>query len=101
MVARLSAMMGTIVAVALVVAGLWGWGASRELVAHADKPELALWSVRAAAIAALAAAQVLGLTYLAGNLYRGDRTGEALRFAAGMVCTVALLGALALGVMSR
>jgi len=52
---KLSGVMGATVAIALVVVALWGWGQSRVLVAKADNPQLALWAVRSAAIAALAA----------------------------------------------
>jgi hypothetical protein len=75
------------------------------LVQRADKPELALWAVRSSAIAALAAAQVIGLTVVAGLFYRPrsrgrDRASELAGMAAGAVCTVALISAVALGIVS-
>ena len=99
---KLSGVMGATVAIALVVVALWGWGQSRVLVAKADNPQLALWAVRSAAIAALAAAQVLGLTFVVGVFIgRRDRTGEMMRLMAGFVCTFALLGAIAMALLSR
>jgi hypothetical protein len=83
------------------VAALWGWSAARELGGRSEDPKLAFWAVRSAAIAALAAAQVLGLTFLADAFWGRDRAGEALRLAAGLVCTAALIGAIVLGVASK
>jgi hypothetical protein len=106
----MSRLMGAMVAVALVVLSLWGWGAARGLVEQADKPELALWAVRSASVAAFAAAQALGLTFVAdgissrrrrGREGRPDRAGELMRLGAGFVCTLALIGAIAMGIVSR
>jgi hypothetical protein len=102
---KLTMLLGAIVAVALVVVSLWGWAAAEQLVPRAVRPELALWAVRSAAVAALAAAQVLGLTFVVGLFERdgSDRQsvgGQAMRLAAGFVCTAALVGAIALGIMS-
>jgi hypothetical protein len=99
---KLSGVMGATVAIALVVVALWGWGESTALVRKADNPQLALWAVRSAAIAALAGAQVLGLTFVVGVFIgRRDRSGDMMRLAAGFVCTVALLGAIAMALLSR
>jgi hypothetical protein len=98
---RLSAVMGTTVAVALVVVGLWGWAAATKLSLGADNPKLVLWSVRSASIAALAGAQVLGLTFLVGSMHGRDRSGDILRLIAGFVCTVALIGCLGLALASK
>ena len=101
MLAKLSAVMGTTVAVVLVVAGLWGWASARKLSEGADNPTFALWSVRSAAIATLAAAQVLGLTFLVGSMHGRDRSGDWMRLVAGFVCTAALIGCLGLAVASK
>jgi hypothetical protein len=101
MIVKLSMMMGTTVAVALVVLGLWGWGAAAALTKGAGEPALALWAVRSAAVAALAGAQVLGMSCLVGLLYPHGRGGQILSLGAGLVCTVALLGAILLGWISR
>ena len=101
MLSKLYAVMGAIIAVGLVVAALWAWAASSQLVARADRPELALWAVRSAAIAAIAGAQVLGLTFVVDAFYGRDRMGELMRVGAGLVCTVALVGAIAMGIVSR
>src|SRR3954447_4148371 len=101
MLSKLYAVMGAIIAVGLVVAALWAWAAGSQLVARADRPELALWAVRSAAIAAIAGAQVLGLTFVVDAFYGRDRMGELMRVGAGLVCTAALVGAIAMGIVSR
>lgn len=101
MVAKIHAAMGAAVAITLVVAGMWGWGSATRLTAHAGRPELAGWAVRAASVAAFAAAQVLGMTFIVDRLYERDRAGEWLRLTAGAICTAGLIGALSMGVMSR
>jgi small ligand-binding sensory domain FIST len=101
MLARLSAAMGTTIAVALVVVGLWGWASASKLVDGSDKPALALWSIRSAAVAALAGAQVLGLTCLVGSWRGRDRSAEVMKLVAGAVCTAALIGCLGLAILSK
>ncbi|WP_428940675.1 hypothetical protein [Fontivita pretiosa] len=98
---KLSMMMGTTVAVSLVVVGLWCWGAAAALARGTAEPAMALWAVRSGAVAALAAAQVLGMSCLVGLFYPRGRGSEMISLAAGFVCTVALLGAILLGWVSR
>jgi hypothetical protein len=101
MMSKIYAVMGIVVALLLVVAGVWGWGAAAELAVKADNQRLAAWAVRCGSIAAFAAAQVLGLTFLVDLIYTRDRAGEAMRLAAGLLCTAAVVGALALGLVSK
>lgn len=101
MYARISALMGATLAIALVIAGLWGWGAARALVERTDNPDTALWAVRSAAVAALAGAQVLGLTFVTALFYERDRSGEWMRLIAGFVCTAAFVAAITMGLVSR
>jgi small ligand-binding sensory domain FIST len=93
--------MGTTVAVALVVVGLWGWASAAQLASGSDKPALAVWSVRSAAVAALAGAQVLGLTFLVGAVRGRDRSAEIMKLVASAVCTAALIGCLGLAILSK
>jgi hypothetical protein len=101
MVAKLSVLLGTTTAIALVVLALWGWGDAMELTRRADRPMQAMWAIRSGAIAAFAAAQVLGMTYFVDAFYNRGRVGEWVRVMAGLVCTAALLGALCLGLLSK
>src|SRR5882672_5205921 len=102
MLAKLYEVMGGTVAVALVVVALWGWGSAADLVEKADRPLIALWAVRCGAVAALAAAQVLGMTFVVKQFHGRQRPGgEWIRLAAGLLCTVALVGAIALGIVSK
>jgi hypothetical protein len=101
MLAKLSGAMGVAVAVALIAVALWGWADARQLAQRTEEPLLTLWAVRSASVAAFAAAQMLGLTFLVGVFYDRDQVGEMMRLAAGLVCTAALVGAITLGVLSR
>jgi len=101
MLARMSGWIGALVAIALVVAALWGWSAANHLVDKSNEPGMALWAVRSGAIAAFAAAQVLGLAFVAGPFYGQNRTSDLFGLAAGIVCGLALLCAMTLGLVSR
>ena len=98
--AKLSALLGTTVALGLVVAGIWGWGLAGRIAEHADRPDLAWWAVKCGAIAVLAAAQVLGMTFIVTAFYPRGRADEFARLTAGLICTIGLIGALGLGVSS-
>lgn len=100
MLSKLYAVMGTTIAIGLVIAGVWGSASAVRLTSHAARPELAAWAVRGIAVAALAGAQVLGMTFIVDAIYSRDRGGEIIRLTAGLVCTAALVGALGLGLMS-
>ncbi|HVT88869.1 MAG TPA: hypothetical protein VHD56_08465 [Tepidisphaeraceae bacterium] len=100
MLSKLSGLMGTIVALGLVVAGVWGWGSAGRLSQQAGRPDLAWWAVKSGAVAALAAAQVLGMTFIVDAFYPSRRSDQYARLAAGMLCTVGLIGALGLAVAS-
>lgn len=100
MVSKLYTVMGATIAIALVIAGLWGWGLAGALTERSAHPELAVWAVRGGALAALAGAQVLGLTFIVEAVYARDRAGEMMRLGASLICTLALVGALGLGLMS-
>ncbi len=101
MLSKVSAVMGAIVAVALVIVALWGWGAARDVLGHAARPQAAAWAVRSASVAALAGAQALGLTFVVGAFYSRDRAGEMMRLTASLICTAALVGAIVLAIASN
>ena len=102
MITKLYGLMGGTVAIALVMLALWGWGSAPDLVEKANEPALALWAVRCGAVAALAAAQVLGMTFVVTLFHGPERSGgQWIRLAAGFVCTIALVGAIALGIVSK
>jgi hypothetical protein len=100
MVRKLSGLTGTLVAIGLVTGSIWIWGSAGRLAHGADRPQAALWAARSGAIAALAAAQVLGMTFMVDQLFGRDRGGEWIRLAAGALCVVALAGAVALGMIA-
>lgn len=96
MVTRMTQIMGLIVAVALLVAALWGWGQAARIADNAHRPELAIWAVRSAATAAAAGAQVLVLTFVVGAVFRRRSSDELLRVGAASICTLALVAAFVL-----
>jgi hypothetical protein len=93
--------MGLIVAIALVVAALWSWGQAEWIAENARRPDLAIWAARSAAISAAAGAQVLVLTFVVGALFRRRMADEVAVLVSGAVCTIALVGAIALSLVSR
>lgn len=83
--------LAAVVGVAAVAGALWAWGYSAAWAQRADRPELAVWSVRLAAAALFAGAQVVfGLLVLPGFFRRS-------RFESGYALACSLLGALAVG----
>ena len=97
---RLGVVFGTVWTVVLMVAALWAWQNAGRLVEGVDPERFraASWAVRSGAVAAAAAAQVVLLTFVVGAVYRRrDRVSDLLRWGAAGVCTVAIVGAVALG----
>ncbi|HEY7087339.1 MAG TPA: hypothetical protein VH518_04570 [Tepidisphaeraceae bacterium] len=92
--------MGTTVAVMLVAVGVWAWRCAPAMGSRFDgNPVAAQWAIRCAGVAALAAAQVLGLTFLVGAFYGRNRSGDVMRLLAGCVCTAALIGSVAMAIV--
>ncbi len=94
MVVGITRVMGCVIAMTLIVAGLWCWGQSGRIAEDARRPELTLWATRSAALACAAGAQVLVLSFAVGSVYRLRRIDDALRLVACLICTAALLGTL-------
>lgn len=101
MVGRISIGAGTIAAIVLIVAALWAWQAGPHLALDADRPDVALWAVRSAAVAAGALAQGLAVALVLGNLYRRGRLDAAIGVTAAVVFAVSLVSAVALGLAGR
>ena len=100
----LTIVMGGFTGIALVVAGLWGWQEARDMVLDwgAGRPEVAAWAVRSAAVAAIAFAQVVLVTAVAGRVFR--RRGmidDIMRLTAGLVCALAVVTAIACGLAGK
>ena len=101
MTRKLTTILGGFAAISMVVAGLWAWNDARNLADGTTRPDVALWAVRAAAVAVAAAAQAMLLTFIVGRLYRRDLFSDMLRVFAGLVAAVALVSAIALGLAGR
>jgi hypothetical protein len=88
----------------MVVAAIWGWQQSQDLVLdhwNAGRPELAEWAIRSAAIAVVALAQIIVLTFVAGRIYFRRTLDSALTVTAGVVVALATVGAIACGLAGR
>jgi hypothetical protein len=100
-VGRISIGAGTVTAIVLMVAALWAWQAGPHLAFDANQPDVALWAVRSAAVAAGALAQALAVVLVLGNLYRRRRLDAAVGLTAAAIFAVALVSAVALGLAGR
>jgi hypothetical protein len=98
---RITIFAGGIVTVGLMLAALWGWQHAEQVVAGWSRPGVAAWSVRSLAIGLAAGAQIVCLVFVVGRIYRRDLVNEALQLIAGLLCTLALVSAIALGLASR
>ena len=98
-----SVMVGAVVTVALMIVALYGWRHAAAIAGDwgASRPYVAAWGVRSGAIALAAGAQVVLLTLVVGRLFPRQLVDEVLRLAAGLVGTVALVSAIALGLAGR
>jgi len=93
----------TAVAAAMVIAGLWAWNTASDQVLdwNVTRPEVAAWAVRSAAVGAIAAAQVILLALVGARLYGRGKVDSVLALAAGAVCAVACVSAVAFGLAGR
>jgi hypothetical protein len=87
----------------IILISLWFW---REAVRVADgtgatHPNLAVYSVRLAAIAGIAAAQILLLHFVVGRIYRPTVFDYVLKCAAGLICAVSLAAAVAFVLLAK
>ena len=93
--------LGGIATVMLMLAALWGWQHAEQIVADWSRPGVAAWSVRCLAIGAAAGAQIVCLSLVVGRLYERDLLSEVMQLVAGLLCTLALVSAIALGLAGR
>jgi hypothetical protein len=99
---RITIAVGVALAICLMILGLWAWQKAPQFALdETDKPELVLWAVRCAAVAAAALAQTVLLTLVIGNVYRTRVMDIALRVLTAAVFTIALVSAIALGLAAR
>jgi hypothetical protein len=101
MAAKISISLGIIIAFSLVLISLWAWQQAPHLQMEADKPEIILWAVRTASVAAAALAQTVLLVLVIGNIYRTRAIDVLFRFMTAMVFAVSLVSAIALGLAGR
>jgi hypothetical protein len=95
---KISIGVGAVVGVILMVIALWAWQSGPGLGVESDKPDLVVWAVRAAAVAAAALGQTVLLVMVVGNVYRTRMADVALRVMTGAVFAVSAVSAIALGI---
>jgi len=88
---------------ALIIAGLWAWQQSLDLVLDwgFDRPNIAQWAVRSAVIAMIAAAQIILLVPAIGRIYRRGIADTVIAFTALVVFALASVSAIACGFAGR
>ncbi len=92
---------GSIVGAALMVACLWVWQQAPHLAVDADRPDVVLWAVRSAAVAAGALAQTVLLVLVVGNLYQTKLSDRVLQVLTASLFAASLVSAIALGMAGR
>ncbi|HEX3356214.1 MAG TPA: hypothetical protein VHS31_04455 [Tepidisphaeraceae bacterium] len=101
MARRMTTILGTFAALSMVVAAMWAWNDARRLAEGSARPDVTLWAVRSAAVALVAAAQAMILTWVVSLIYRRDLVGDVLRLFAALIAAIALISAVALGLAGR
>jgi hypothetical protein len=98
---KLRVMFGSAGAMALMLLAFFVWQQSQEWTATMSRPAVAIWAARSAAIGFASAAQVVLLTFVVGAIYQRDLFGNVLRLCAGLLCSIALVSAVALALAGR
>lgn len=99
--ARLTGMVvASVGGVGALLLALWGWHAAPSLVRDCSRPDVAAGAIRCAAVAMAACAQAVLIAGVAAPMYRNTRI-HLLGWAAGVVGSVALVSAIALGIAGR
>ncbi len=101
MFSKISIGMGIILAAGLVLISLWAWQEAPHLAFNEDKPDIIMWAVRTASVAAGALAQTVLLVFVVGNIYRTRAVDVLLRLLTATVFAVSLVSAIALGLVGR
>jgi hypothetical protein len=86
---------------ALAVAGMWAWQRAPQLWDGATRPDVSVWAIRSAAVAALAAAQIVLLLTVVAALFERRGFDLLLRLGAGVVAAVCIISAVALALAAR
>jgi hypothetical protein len=98
---KISIFAGAVIAAVLMVMALRMWEQAPHVAFGADRPEIALYAGRAAAVATGALAQTIVILMVLGNLYRRRASDMILRVLAAMVFMVSLVSAIALSLAAR
>jgi hypothetical protein len=101
MASKISIAVGLVVSTALILISLWAWQQAPHLQMDADKPEVILWAVRTASVAAGALAQTVLLVLVIGNIFRTRAIDVLFRVLTAAVFAVSLVSAIALGLAGR
>jgi hypothetical protein len=98
---RISILAGAVIATVLMVMALRMWDRAAHVAFGADRPQIALYAGRAAAVATGALAQMIVILIVLGNLYRRRASDMILRVLAAVVFMVSLVSAIALSLAAR
>jgi hypothetical protein len=101
MFSKISIGMGIILSAGLVFIALWAWQEAPHLAFNEDRPDIIMWAVRTASVAAGALAQTVLLVFVVGNIYRTRAVDVLLRLLTATVFAVSLVSAIALGLVGR
>jgi hypothetical protein len=105
MLARMRLGVSGMTAILVMVLALWMWTRSEELsgllATRPMYPQLELWAVRFAAVAAAAGAQWLLMSGVVSAFYAERRTDVVVRVVVGLLGSLAIASALGLAVAGR
>ncbi len=101
MTAKVMIVLGVFISCGLVLISLWAWQTAPHLAFNEDRPDVILWAVRTAAVAAAALAQTVLLVMVVGNIYRTRTLDVLLRCMTALVFAVSLVSAIALGLVGK
>src|SRR5262245_45929986 len=101
MVRNLTTLFGSVMATVMLVSAMWIWTRAFRLSDGTTRPDVTLWAVRSGAVALIAGAQAILMTFVVCVVYRRDLVWDVLRFGAGLVAAIAMISAIALGLAGR
>jgi hypothetical protein len=93
----------TVLAIALVVGGLWAWQGAWDLAWDwaSSRPDIVAWGIRSAAVAAIAAAQIILIALVLAKAYRRGTFDLAVALTTGAIFALASVSAIACGLAGR
>jgi hypothetical protein len=95
--------LGALVTVAMLIVAMWAVMHAQQLVTYwgAGQRRIGAWAIYSAALGAAGAAHIVMFSLVIENLYDRDLLSDMFKLVAGLLSSIALVGAIALALAAR